>query len=84
ASERGGGLTLNIGTGTEVSVNTLHTVMADLCGSDIPAVYAPERPGEIRRSSLDASKAAIHLGWRPFTPLQAGIAATLEHFGAAR
>ncbi len=84
ASERGGGLTLNIGTGIEVSINHLHAVMADLCGNEIPPVHVPERQGEIRRSSLDASRAAIHLGWRPFTPVETGIAAVLEHFGAAR
>ncbi len=84
ASERGGGLTLNIGTGTEVSVNHLRAVMADICGSDLPPVHEPERHGEIRRSSLDASRAAIQLGWRPFTSLESGVAAVLDHFGSQR
>jgi UDP-glucose 4-epimerase len=81
ASERGGGLTLNIGTGTEVSVNQLYEVMAGLCGNDIPPVRAAERPGDVRRNALDSSRAAIHLGWHPFTPFETGVAAVLEHFG---
>jgi UDP-glucose 4-epimerase len=84
ASERGGGLTLNVGTGQEVSVNQLHAVMAEICGNDIPPAHAPERHGEVRRSSLDASRAALHLGWRPFTSLETGVAATLGDFGSPR
>ena len=45
ASERGGGLELNIGTGTEVSVNQLHAVMADCAGATSRLCTQPERPG---------------------------------------
>jgi hypothetical protein len=30
------------------------------------------------RSSIDPGKAAIHLGWRPWTPLPEGVAAVLR------
>ena len=32
------------------------------------------------RSALDAGRAGLHLGWRPFTSLKEGTAATLEWF----
>lgn len=80
AAHRGGGLVLNIGTGTETSVNRLYALMAAAAGVDRPAVMAPERPGELRRSALDPGRAAIHLGWRPWTSLEEGLAATLEWF----
>jgi UDP-glucose 4-epimerase len=79
AAERGGGLTLNIGTGVEVSINDMHSVMSELSGNEIPAAYAPERPGELRRCALDSSRAAIQIGWRPFTPFDTGIASVLQH-----
>jgi len=82
AAERGGGLTMNIGTGKEVSVNRLYEVMAGLCETAVPPVYAPERQGEIRRSALDPGRAAVQLGWRPFTPLETGIEAVIRHFGS--
>ncbi|HZT65593.1 MAG TPA: NAD-dependent epimerase/dehydratase family protein [Acidimicrobiales bacterium] len=80
AAERGGGLLLNVGTGQETSVNRLYAVMAAAAGVDRPPNHAPARPGELQRSALDPSRAAIHLGWRPWTSLEEGTAAVLEHF----
>lgn len=79
-ADRGGGLVLNIGTGTETSVNELYATLAAAAGVTRPAAYAPARPGELARSALDASRAGIHLGWRPWTTLRAGCEATLEWF----
>ena len=82
AADRGDGLVCNIGTGVETSVTDLHSVMAALAGSSAPAQHAPARAGEVPRSALDPTRAAIHLGWRPFTSLEDGLALTLEHFRA--
>jgi UDP-glucose 4-epimerase len=80
AASRGSGLLANVGTGTETSVNTLYATMAAAAGVDVPAVMAPGRPGELRRSSLDASRAAMHLGWTAWTPLDKGIDQVLTWF----
>jgi UDP-glucose 4-epimerase len=80
AAERGGGLVLNIGTGTETSVNDLYRAMADHAGVDHPAGRAPARPGELQRSCLDPGRAAIHLGWKPWTSLDDGAASVLDWF----
>jgi UDP-glucose 4-epimerase len=84
AAGRGGGLVLNIGTGVETSVSRLYRAMADQAGIDRPAVSAPARPGELLRSSLDPGRAAIHLGWKPWTSIEDGSRATLESFRVAR
>jgi dTDP-D-glucose 4,6-dehydratase len=47
-------------------------------------VHAPERVGEILRNALDPGRAAIHLGWRPYTTLETGIAAVFGYFGPDR
>lgn len=80
AADRGSGLVINIGTGRETSVNQLYDAMARQTGVDRPATYAPARPGELRRSSLDPGRAAIHLGWKPWTDLEAGTAGVLDYF----
>ena len=82
AAERGGGLLMNIGTGQETSVNDLYTSMARHAGVREPAGYSPPRPGELARSSLDPGRAAIHLGWKPWTSLDDGCLATLDWFRA--
>jgi UDP-glucose 4-epimerase len=84
ATEKGGGLLMNIGTGVETSVLELYDVMARITGFREDARFAPERPGELLRSALDPGRAAIHLGWKPWTSLQDGLARTLEWHGAHR
>ena len=78
AATRGGGLLVNVGTGVETSVNELYATMARAAGVDRPAAAAAMRPGELPRSALDPSRAAIHLGWKPWTPLAEGTARVLD------
>jgi UDP-glucose 4-epimerase len=80
AVERGGGLQLNVGTGIETSVNQLYRTMAAQAGVDAKPVLAPGRPGEMSRNSLDPGRAAIHLGWKPWTSLADGTATVLDWF----
>jgi UDP-glucose 4-epimerase len=75
---RGGGLVCNIGTGQETSVNQLYRAMAGQAGVSTAAQFAPLRQGELLRSSLDPSRAGIHLGWKPWTGLDEGTAAVLD------
>jgi UDP-glucose 4-epimerase len=78
AATRGGGLVCNIGTGTETSVNHLLATMADQAGLEATAVKAPLRAGELLRSCLDVERAAIQLGWRPWTELADGVRSVLD------
>jgi len=78
AGERGTGLLCNIGTGSETSVNDLYAAMARNAGVTQPPIYAPARPGELQRNFLDPSRAAMHLGWKPWTTVEKGTAAVLD------
>jgi len=80
AAHKGGGLLVNIGTGVETSVRELFDAMAHITGYPDEARYASPRTGELRRSALDPGRAAIQLGWEPWTPLDDGLARTLEWF----
>ena len=80
SSEKGGGLLMNIGTGVETSVLDLYQTIARLTGYPEPPNRAPARAGELARSALDHGRAAIHLGWNPFTPLTDGLAITVDWF----
>ena len=46
--------------------------MAAQAGVDATAEHGPSRQGELLRSSLDPSRAGIHLGWKPWTELGDG------------
>jgi len=70
----------NIGTGLETTVNELYARLARLAGVGRAAEHGPAKPGEQRRSVLDAARAKALLDWVPATPLDDGLARTLAHF----
>ena len=79
ASERSGGLVINIGTGAETSVNELYGAMAASIDVTQAAVYAPARVGEVQRSCLDVARAKMQLDWAAWTGISEGALATIEH-----
>ncbi len=82
SAARGGGGLYNIGTGRETSVTDLYAALAVITGFDQPPEYVEAKPGDLARSCLDASAAARHLGWEPFTSLDEGLALTAGWFRA--
>ncbi|MDQ4117969.1 MAG: NAD-dependent epimerase/dehydratase family protein [Actinomycetota bacterium] len=82
------GEVLNIGTGTEVTISQLAAAIGRVAGRDADAFaphHEPARPGELRRSCLDPSRAASVLGLPAPTTLADGLAATWAwHTAAAR
>ncbi len=82
ARDRADDQRLMIGTGERTSVNQLFRALAAATGYQHEPVRAPARPGEIRHSSLDARKAGQELGWKPWTTLEEGLAATLSWVAA--
>ena len=71
---------INIGTGVETSVTAIADALRSAAGSGAAPIHGPVRPGEQRRSCLDAALAERSLGWRPGVPLRDGLAATYEFF----
>jgi len=70
----------NVATGVECDVNELHRRLARIIGVTGAPTHGPAKPGEQRRSCLDASLAAARLGWRPRFSLDAGLEATVAWF----
>jgi UDP-glucose 4-epimerase len=82
AASKGSGLLMNIGTGNETSVNELYDTMAAAAGVTTRPAYAAARAGELARSSLDPTRAGIHLGWKSWTSMAEGSAEVLRWFAA--
>jgi UDP-glucose 4-epimerase len=70
----------NVGTGRETDVNELFAMLRDACGVSVEAVHGPAKPGEQRRSCLDASHAQRMLGWSPQVSLEDGLRRAVEFF----
>ncbi len=80
ALEKGGGRSINIGTGIETSVNTIFRTLRDLSGSSQEEIHGPPMQGEQRRSCLENLLALEELGWYPEISLEEGLARTLSFF----
>jgi UDP-glucose 4-epimerase len=71
---------LNIGTGQQSSVNQLIHLLGQVAGHEVARHHAPPRPGEQRRSCLDATLAKRVLGWEPRLKLRSGLEETFRWF----
>jgi UDP-glucose 4-epimerase len=71
----------NVGTGVATAIRDLHRLCAETVGVDREPHFAPERPGDLRHSVIDSSRAARDLGWRAETTLAAGLAKTWDALG---
>ncbi len=72
ASDRAGGLVVNVGTGNAVSIAELWAMMG---GKSAPAPrVSAGRPNDLPRLALSPVRARIQLGWSPFTSLDDGLA----------
>ena len=78
ALDRGDGLRCNIGTARQTSVNELVAALGRCTGWDGDVRYAEARGGELQHIAVDIRRAGRELGWSPATPLEEGLAATVD------
>ena len=74
------GEAFNVGTGGRVTINELVGALNDLLGTEIDPVYDDPRPGDVRHSHADVSKAADLLGYDPEIGFEAGLERTVEYY----
>jgi dTDP-glucose 4,6-dehydratase len=79
------GPVLNIASGSTVANRTVAEMICRLAGAPTTLLtLVTDRPAHDRRYALDASRMAEHVGWRPETSLERGLAATVGWFRANR
>jgi UDP-glucose 4-epimerase len=77
------GETVNLGSGSEVSVNELAAIVAGLVGPDVPPpTHLEARPGDVRRLLVDDERMRSLTGWRPQVDFADGVADLVEWFRA--
>jgi UDP-glucose 4-epimerase len=70
----------NIGTGLETDILTIYLKLQQLTGSPLGPVHGPAKPGEQRRSALEAGLARQKVDWRPQVDLDQGLSKTVAAF----
>ena len=80
AGEKGSGLVINVGTGEQTPIAELWSKVAGLVdgAGDIEAARGPARLHEVQRFAVSPVRARIHLGWSPWTDLDAGLGRLVE------
>jgi len=80
AADAGSGQLYNIGSGVETSVIDLYDAVAAATGFQDRPQFEAEKPGDVQRSVVDASKAKSGLGWESWTTLEDGLRRTVEWY----
>jgi len=71
--EDANGHVFNAGTGNSITVSELANMVLETFDVDVPVRYMPERPGDIKYSCSDISKARKILGFEPKVSLREGL-----------
>lgn len=80
AADAGSGHLLNIGSGVETTVLDLYEAMARATGFADKPQFEAEKPGDVKRSVVDASKAKSTIGWEAWTTLDDGLRRTVDWY----
>lgn len=74
----------NVGGGEPTSLRDAIRLVEELTGWVVPVVPASASAGDPDRTAADLRRTSLALGWRPTTPLRAGLAAQIAWQTAAR
>lgn len=83
AGEEASGQVCNIGGGRPRTVNEVLAAVSGVLGRWIDPVHTPPRPGDVRRSHADISRARELLGWVPAAGWDEAVRATVGSFAGA-
>jgi UDP-glucose 4-epimerase len=75
-----GGAALNIGCGERHTLNELLGLLQDLMGTSLKPEYCPDRPGDVKHSLADVSRARDLIGYAPQVSFAEGVRRTVEWY----
>lgn len=79
------GHVLNVATGERITLNVLLEELKSLTGRpDASAEYQPTRPGDVKHSLADISRARALLGFEPTIDLREGLIRTIDWWKSSR
>ena len=74
------GHVINVATGGRVSLNDLFRAVRDMVSATVEPTYAETRPGDVRDSQADITKARTMLGYEPGVSFKDGLARTVSWY----
>jgi len=74
------GEAVNVAGGNETSLLELVDLLNATMATSLAPVFEPERPGDVKRSRADISRASELLGYEPEVGFEEGLRRTVEYF----
>jgi UDP-N-acetylglucosamine/UDP-N-acetyl-alpha-D-glucosaminouronate 4-epimerase len=74
---------INVATGGRISLNQLFKTMKELVSATVDPIYGQSRPGDVRDSQADISKARRLLGYTPIVSFEEGLRRTVDWYRTA-
>ena len=71
------GQTFNVACGDRISLNQLLDALREILGSDLEASYLEARPGDVKHSLADITRAREQLGYEPAVDFAEGLRRTV-------
>lgn len=71
---------INIGSGGRITLNRLVASLKNIFNKDISVTYTTARPGDIKHSTADISKAEKLLGFKTIVNFDDGLKKTVDYF----
>ena len=79
------GEVINVACGSSVTIKQLALKMGELlCRTDLPPRQGPDRPGDVKHSLADVSRARSLIDYEPIVYFSTGLRATVEWYQQAR
>jgi nucleoside-diphosphate-sugar epimerase len=83
-AEGASGEVINVATAGRISLNTLFKTVRELLGSKVEPIYADPRPGDVKDSQADISKAKRLLGYQPSVSFEDGLEKTVAWYKSSQ
>lgn len=74
------GLCMNVACGERFTLNQLVTSLNEILGTELDPRYEPPRPGDVKHSEADISRARELIGYEPKVGFREGLRRTAEWF----
>ena len=85
AALAGGGVsgkTINVATGTNISLLDIANLLEKIVGHKIAKTFSPKRKGDIRKTYSDIALARRELGYKPLVGFPEGLRLTWDYFSS--
>ena len=74
----------NAAGGRPISINELAATVMNIFGTKLKILYKDSRPGDIKHSHADGSKAEVEFGFKPEYDIEKGLKETIEWYQRQR